>query len=89
MPPVVSALLAFVASLLRSQAALRLENVALRHQLAVHTQTVHRPRLRPTDRLFWTWLARLWPEWQRALAFVQLRIVITWQQKRFRGTGGA
>jgi hypothetical protein len=76
MPPVVSALLAFVASLLRSQASLRLENVALRHQLAVYTQTVHRPRLRPTDRLFWAWLARLWPAWQRALAFVQPRTVI-------------
>jgi putative transposase len=84
MPPVVSALLAFVASLLRSQAALRLENLALRHQLAVYTQTVHCPQLRPTDRLFWAWLARLWPEWQRALAFAQPHTVIAWQQRRFR-----
>src|SRR5262245_5237468 len=84
MPPVVSALLAFVASLLRSQAALRLEHLALRHQLAVDTQTVHRPRLRPTDRLFWVWLSRLWPGWQHALAFVQPRTVIVWQKKRCR-----
>jgi transposase InsO family protein len=76
MLPVISALLAFVASLLRSQASLRLEHLALRHPLAVYTQTVHRPRLRPTDRLFWAWLARLWPEWQRALAFVQPRRVV-------------
>ena len=84
MPPVISALLAFVASLLRSQASLHLEHLALRHQLAVYKQTVHRPRLCPTDRLFWAWLARLWPEWQRALAFVQPRTVIAWQQRRFR-----
>jgi putative transposase len=84
MPPVVSALLAFVASLLRSQASVRLENLALRHQLAVYSQTVHRPRLRPTDRLFWAWLARLWPEWQCVLVFVQPRTVIAWQNKRFR-----
>jgi putative transposase len=43
-----------------------------------------RPRLRPTDRLFWVWLSRLWPGWQEALAFVQPRTVIAWQRKRFR-----
>jgi hypothetical protein len=50
----------------------------------VYKQTVHRPRLRPTDRLFWAWLSRLWPHWQGALAFVQPRTVIAWQRKRFR-----
>jgi hypothetical protein len=84
MLPVISALLAFVASLVRSRLSLSLEHVALRHQLAVYKQTVHRPRLRPTDRLFWAWLSRLWPGWQSALAFVQPRTVIAWQHKRFR-----
>jgi hypothetical protein len=84
MPPVISALLAFVASLFRSQTALRLENLALRHQLAVHQQTVPRPRLCPTDRLFWVWLSRLWSSWRVALAFVQPRTVIAWQHRRFR-----
>lgn len=76
MPPVLSALLAFVVSLLRSHAALRLENLALRHQVAVYKHTVPRPRLRPSDRLFWAWLARLWSGWHEALAFVQPRTVI-------------
>jgi hypothetical protein len=67
-----AALLAFMASLLRSQISLSLDNVALRHQLAVYKHTVHRPRLRPIDRLFWIWLSRLWPGWQEALAFVHL-----------------
>jgi hypothetical protein len=84
MPPVLSALLAFIASPFRSTASLRLENLALRHQVAVYKQSVHRPRLRPTDRLFWAWLSRLWPPWQHALAFAQPRTVITWQRKRFR-----
>jgi hypothetical protein len=76
-PPVVSALLAFVTSLCRSGASLRLENLALRHQLAVYQQTIPRPRLRPTDRLFWAWLSHLWPGWRDALAFVQPHTVIT------------
>jgi putative transposase len=50
---VVSALLACVAGFLRSHAALHLEHLALRHQLAVYQRTMHRPRLRLTDRLFW------------------------------------
>jgi transposase InsO family protein len=65
--------------------SLCLENLALRHQLAVYKQTVVRPRLRPMDRLFWAWLSRLWPGWQAALAFVQPRTVIAWQKQRFRG----
>src|SRR5262247_4006733 len=84
MPPMLLALCAWLASLLRSRASLCLENLALRHQLAVYKHTVHRPRLRPTDRLFWGWLSRLWPGWQEALAFVQPRTVVAWQQQRFR-----
>jgi putative transposase len=44
--PIISALLAFVASLFRSRASLCLEHLALRHQLAIYKQTVDRPRLR-------------------------------------------
>lgn len=84
MLPVVSALLACIVSLFRSAASLRLEHLALRHQVAVYQRTIHRPRLRPADRLLWVWLSRLWPGWQWALAFVQPRTVIAWQQKRFR-----
>jgi hypothetical protein len=36
----------------RSQRSLALENLALRHQLAVLRRTAPRPRLRPSDRLF-------------------------------------
>ena len=83
MCPLLSALLTFLMTLLRSRLALQLEIVALRHQVAVYKQTVSRPRLRTSDRLLWVWLSRLWPGWQRALAFVQPRTVIAWQQQRF------
>jgi transposase InsO family protein len=84
MRSVFSALMAYVISHLRSHDSLRLENMALRHQLAVYQHTVKRPKLRPADRLFWSWLSRLWPGWQHALEFVQPRTVIAWQKKRFR-----
>ena len=84
MLPVISALLACVVGLFRSRASLCLEHLALRHQLAVYQQTVHRPRLHVTDRLFWAWLSRLWSGWRNALAFAQPRTVIAWQRKRFR-----
>jgi putative transposase len=84
MLPVISALLAFVVGLFRSRASLCLEHVALRHQLAVYQQTIARPRLRSTDRLFWAWLSRLWSGWRNALAFVQPRTVIAWQRTCFR-----
>jgi hypothetical protein len=49
---------AFVRDLLVSSVAVSLENVALRHQLAVLQRSVRRPRFRRRDRIFW--LARLW-----------------------------
>src|SRR5215510_9540652 len=84
MLPVISALLAFVASLFQSRASLCLEHLALRHQLAVYQRSVPRPRLCAMDRLFWAWLSRLWSGWQGALAFVKPCTVIAWQRQRFR-----
>ena len=84
MPPVAATFLAFVAALFQSRASLHLDNLALRHQVMVYQQTVHRLRLRPTDHLFWAWLSRVWSDWREALVFVQPRTVIAWQQKRFR-----
>jgi hypothetical protein len=45
---------------LRTHRALALENLALRHQLAVLQRTTPRSRLRPSDRLFWVLLSHLW-----------------------------
>jgi hypothetical protein len=45
MQSVFSALIAYVISHFRSHQSLRLENMALRHQLAVYHHTVTRPKL--------------------------------------------
>jgi hypothetical protein len=50
-----------------------LENLALRHQLAVYKRTITRPRLCPTDRLVWVGLARIWAGWRRSLVIVTPR----------------
>src|SRR5438132_3351065 len=63
---------------------LALENLALRHQLAVYKRTTTRPKLRTTDRLFWVWLARVWAEWRQPLVIVTPDTVLRWQRRRFR-----
>src|SRR5262245_10215345 len=61
-----------------------LENVALRHQLAVFTREKKRPRLGDRDRLFWIALKKVWKRWRAALVIVQPETVIGWQRKRFK-----
>ena len=68
----------------QTQHALVLENLALRHQLAVLQRTAPRPRLRPSDRVFWVLLARLWHGWAEVVAIVQPETVIRWQRTGFR-----
>jgi hypothetical protein len=63
---------------------LALENLALRHQLAVYKSTVGRPRLRRADRLFWVWLARVWAGWRRPLVIVTPDTVLRWHRRCFR-----
>ena len=69
---------------LRTRRALVLENLALRHQLAVLHRTAPRPRLRPSDRLLWVLLSRLWHGWAEVVAIVQPETVIRWQRTGFR-----
>jgi len=84
MTPIVRALLAFAVSLVQSRMSLQVEIAALRHQLTVYKRSVRRPRVRPSDRIFWAWLARYWDRWREALVFVQPATVLAWQRKRFR-----
>src|SRR5215471_12247576 len=58
-----------------------LENIALRHQLAVFTREKKRPRLRDRDRLFWIALKKLYKDWRAALVFVQPETVTGWQRE--------
>jgi putative transposase len=63
---------------------LALENLALRHQLAVYKDTVARPKVRRSDRLFWVALSRVWAGWRQALVIVSPNTVLRWQRRRFR-----
>jgi putative transposase len=70
-------MLAVLASLLKSRAALQLENVALRHQMGVFQRSAKkRLWLNRSDRLLWIWLSRVWTEWRSALVMVKLETVI-------------
>ena len=68
----------------RTRLFLQLEILALRHQLTVYQRPGAKPRLKPTDRIFWACLSRAWSDWQRALVFVQPATVLAWQRRRFR-----
>ena len=69
---------------LRTRRALVLENLALRHQLAVLQRTTPRPRLRTADRLLWVLLSHLWNRWTDAVSIVQPATVIRWQRTGFK-----
>src|SRR3989442_1665793 len=63
---------------------LALETLALPPQLAVYRKMVNRPKWRPTDRLFWVALSRVWAGWRQALVIVSPNTVLRWQRRRFR-----
>jgi transposase InsO family protein len=63
---------------------LALENLALRQQLAIFKRHHPRPRLRPTDRIFWVWLSKIWSGWREALIIVKPETVIAWHRQAFR-----
>ena len=57
----------FLRAVLTGSAAVALENLALRHQLAVPQRSGRRPRLLWGDRILWVWLSPLWVGWRASL----------------------
>ena len=78
MIPAFLAVLASFRSLFRSRVSLQAEVLALRHQLLIleRQRAGSRVPLRPSDRLLWAYLSRLWPGWRRALVLVQPETVL-------------
>ena len=68
----------------RARRDLVLENLALRHQLAVYTRGRCRPRLRRHDRRFWSLLARGWSGWRGTLVMVEPDTVVRWHRSAWR-----
>src|SRR5215472_14081764 len=80
-----ASLIGTVRSGFRTRAALQLEILALRHQMNVLRRSQRgRVRLQKTDRIFWTRLLRLWPDWRSALLIVKPETVIAWHRQGFR-----
>jgi hypothetical protein len=81
---ILSTPLATLRSILRSRAALELENLALRHQIGVLRRSARRrAKLTQLNRLFWAWLSRIWSDWRSALTTVQPESVRAWHRRGF------
>jgi len=65
----------FLRLIFRSKQDIVLENLALRQQLAVQQRSINRPKIRNTNRIFWTWLPRIWNDWRSSLIIVKPPIV--------------
>ena len=69
----------------KSSAEVRLENIALRQQLAVLRRSApKRLKLTAAGRIFWVWLRDVWADWQSALMIVKPETVVAWHRKGFR-----
>jgi hypothetical protein len=78
-------LLGTLSSMSHSRGALELENLALRHPVAVLQRSARkRPKLTPADRLLWGWLSRLWSDWRSALVIVKPETVVAWHRAGLR-----
>ncbi len=71
-------------ALVRDQAGLPTENLALRQQLAVLTERKRRPRLSWRDRVLWVWLSRVWAGWRSCPMVVQPETIVRWHQQGIR-----
>ena len=82
---VLISLLAGLTSTLRTRASLQFEILALRHQLTVLQRKKKRQiSLRAWDRILWVALARLRPDWRKALTLVKPETVISWHRGGIR-----
>jgi hypothetical protein len=72
-----------IVSALRERWHLRLENMALRQQIAALERSAKRPQFTNADRLFWVTLSTVWPRWREALEIVQADTVKRWRRHGF------
>ena len=81
--PVLTAVFAFFGASFRTRAALRVEILALRHQIGVLQRSVKRPTLTSVDRFLWAWLSAVWNGWQGCVSVIKPATVIAWRRKGF------
>ena len=76
--------LGLIRAMFVSRGMLAAENMALRQQLLVLRRSVQRPKVNRADRIFWSWLSRLWSGWRSALLLVQPETVVRWHRQGFK-----
>jgi transposase InsO family protein len=70
--------------LIEDRQRLALENIALRHQLAVLKRSVKRAKIHDSDRMFWILMKKMLADWRDAVHFVKPETVVAWHRKGFR-----
>ena len=82
--PFILSLLALFRTLLQDRSDLVLEILALRQQLVILQRHSNRPKLLPSDRLFWVLLSRFWKGWRSSVTLVKPSTVVRWHRQSFR-----
>lgn len=78
-------LIGMVRAALRDRRDLVVENLLLRHQLAVLTQPPRTPaRLRTRDKLLWLLVRRWWADWRGSMVIVRPETVVRWHRQGWR-----
>jgi putative transposase len=82
-PSLVALAAAFIA-FFGQRTALRLEILALRHQLGVRQRSVKAPKRKVADRFMWGGLAAVWEDWQPNAVIMKPATGIGWHRTGFR-----
>ena len=81
MRTVITLLIGTIRRVGRSRRDLMIENLALRHQLAMCGR---RPRISNADRVLWAQVLRRWSGWRSALIVLEPATVVRWQRAGWR-----
>jgi putative transposase len=76
--------LSFCLSLFKSTSQVRLENIFLRKQLEILARTSTRPRLRSSDRFFFSTMTSVFGSWKETLLVIKPETVIWWHRRSLR-----
>ena len=79
-----TALLSLLQASLRTRQRLVVENLALRHQLAILKRSVKRPRIEDSDRVFWILMRCTFKRWKECLHFAQPETLLRWHRRGFK-----
>ncbi|MDP2885804.1 MAG: helix-turn-helix domain-containing protein [Ignavibacteria bacterium] len=80
----IRSLLSFCLRFFKSRTQLQLEIVYLRKQLEILSRTSPRPRLRPSDRFFFSVLTSIFSSWKSTLLIFEPETVIRWHRQGFK-----